>query len=51
MRLQHLRLQKVVLGCALGAIVAAGGLSPTANAAEVTPQQQAFREISSISSR
>jgi len=45
MRLRHLRLQNVVPGCALGAILVAGGLSPTSNAAELTPQQQAFREI------
>jgi acetylornithine deacetylase/succinyl-diaminopimelate desuccinylase-like protein len=35
----------VFLGCALGAILAASGLSPTANAAELTSRQQAFREI------
>jgi acetylornithine deacetylase/succinyl-diaminopimelate desuccinylase-like protein len=45
MRLRYLRLQKVALGCALAAIFAAGGLSPSANSAELTPQQQAFREI------
>jgi hypothetical protein len=45
MRLRHSRLQKVVLGCALGAIFTVGGLSPTANAAKLTPRQQAFREI------
>ena len=45
MRSRHLRLQKVVLGCALGAIFATGGLSATASAAELTPHQQAFRGI------
>src|SRR5215475_9041737 len=45
MRLRHSRVQNIVLGGALGAIMAAGGCLAPAGAAELTLQQQAFREI------
>jgi acetylornithine deacetylase/succinyl-diaminopimelate desuccinylase-like protein len=45
MRLRHLRLRDLTLGCALAAMLAAGGLLARASAAELTPQQRAFREI------
>jgi acetylornithine deacetylase/succinyl-diaminopimelate desuccinylase-like protein len=45
MRLRHLRLRDLSLGCALTVMLAAGGLLAGANASELTPQRQAFREI------
>jgi acetylornithine deacetylase/succinyl-diaminopimelate desuccinylase-like protein len=45
MRLRHLRLRDLTLGCALAAMLAVGGLLARASAAELTPQQRAFREI------
>src|SRR5215471_9292035 len=45
MRLRHSRVRNIALGGALGAIMAAGGYLAPAGAAELTLQQQAFRDI------
>src|SRR5271169_2924773 len=45
MQLRHLRLRDLSLGCALTVMLVASGLLAGANASELTPQQQAFREV------